>query len=188
MKNFLNRIARSIIATADVMARLTEDQPADKTWPRAGSDNGIKNEHSFEGKESLTTEVATQPKQLLVRSEPPTSGLFPDPLREKASADQSQIIAQPDDSAAEPETSPEEDWISFADTNDLFESDIYLDTTCTTGLGLNEIDSEESHPLPTDGLNDANVLLNPGSELPADTPAASLSRGIPRLHPRVKQV
>lgn len=181
MKGFLNRIARSIIATAEVIARLTEDQPADKTWPRAGSDNGIENEYSFEGKESLPTEVATQPKQLLVRSEPPTSGLCPDPLREKSSADQSQIIAQPDDSAAEPETSPEEDWISFAETTDLVESDIYLDTTCTTGPELNEIDSEESHLLPTDGLNDANVLLNPGSELPADTPAAALAGGNPQV-------
>lgn len=181
MKNFLNRIARSIIATADVIARLTEDQPADKTWPRAGSDNGIKNEHSFEGKESLPTEVATQPKQLLVRSEPPISGPFPDPQREKASADQSQAIAQPDDSAAEPEESPEEDWISFADTIDIVESGIYLDTTCTRGSELHEVDSGESPLLSTDGLNDANVLLNPGSELPADTPAASLSGGNPQV-------
>jgi len=181
MKGFLNRLARSIIATADVIARLTEDQPSDKTLPRAGSDNRITNEHSLEDEEPLRTEVVTQPKQVLVRSEPPRSGPFSDPLREKASADQSQTIVHPDDIAAEPEASPEEHWISFADTTDLAESDIYLDTTYTTGPGLNEIDSEESPLLSTDGLNDANVLLNPGPELPAANPAAALVGGNPQV-------
>jgi hypothetical protein len=181
MKGFLNRIARSIIATADVIARLTEDQPSDKTLPRAGRDNEITNEYSFEDKEPFPTEVVTQPKQVLVRSGPPASNPFSDPLSEKASADQSQTIVPPDDSAAEPEASPEEHWISFAYTTDLVESDIYLDTTCTTGPGLNEIDSEESPLLSTDGLNDANVLLNSGPELPADTPAAAVVGGNPQV-------
>jgi hypothetical protein len=180
MKGFLNRIARSIIATADVIARLTEDQPSDKALPRPGSNIGITNEHSLEDKEPLPTEVVNQPKQVFVRSEPPKSGPSSHPLREKASADQSQTIIQPVDSAAEPETSPEEHWLSFSDKIDLVESDIYLDTKCTTGPGLNEIDSEECPLLSTDGLNDANVLLNPGLELPADTPAAALVGGNPQ--------
>ncbi len=181
MKGFLNRIARSIIATADAIARLTEGRPSDKTLPRAGRDNEIANEHSFEDKEPFPTEVVTQPKQVLVRSEPPASNPFSDPLSEKASADQSQTIVQPDDSAAEPEASPEEHWISFAYTTDLVESDIFLDTTCTTGPGLNEIDSEEIPLLSTDGLNDANVLLKSGPELPADTPAAAVVGGNPQV-------
>jgi hypothetical protein len=181
MKGFLNRIARSIIATADVIARLTEDQPSDKTLPRSGSDNGITNEHGFADREPLPTEDITQPKQVLGRSEPATSGTFSDPLRETDSADQSQTIVQSYDSAAEPEASSEEGWISFADTTDLVESDIYLVTTCTKGPGLNEIDFEESPLLSNDGLNDANVFLNPGPELPADTPAAALVGGNPQV-------
>ena len=181
MKGFLNRIARSIIASAEAIVRLTEDQPSDKTLPRAVSDNGIANECRTEGKEPLSTEVGTQAKQDLVRSEPPTSGPFSDPLREKPSADQLQTIVQPEESAAESEASPEEHWISLADTTELVESDIYLDTTCTTGPEHNEMDSGESPLLSTDGLNDANDLLNPGPELPADTPAAALVGGNPQV-------
>jgi len=174
MKGFLNRIARSIIATADVIARLTEDQPSRKTQSGAGRDNGITNEHSLEDKEPPSTEVVNQNRQGLVRSEPPTSGPFADPLREKPSADQSQTVVQPDESAAESEASPEVHWISFAETTDLFESDIYLDTTCITGPEHNEMESGERPLLSTDGLNDNNDLLNPGPELPAYTPAAAL--------------
>jgi hypothetical protein len=174
MKRFLNRIARSIITAADAIARLTDDQSSDAPTPRAGSVNGIRDEQSCKDKESLPTETSTQPQQDFIRSEPPISTSFPDTLRDEGFADQSQPIAQPDDSAAEPEVSPEEDWISFADPTDLFESDIYLDTKCTTGPGLNEIDAEENPLQSNDGLNVANALPNPELQLPAHAPAASL--------------
>jgi hypothetical protein len=174
MKNFLNRITRSIITAADAIARLTEDQSFGKTSPRAGSITGIRDEQSYEDKESLPTGAVTQSKQDIICSEPPTSGPFADPLREEVSANQSQPTPQPDDSTAEPGASPEEDCISFADTTDLFESDSCLDTKSTTVLGLNEIDCEESPLQSTDGLNVANVLLNPEPELPAHAPAVAL--------------
>jgi hypothetical protein len=105
---------------------------------------------------------------------PPISTSFPDPLRDEGFADQSKPITLPDDTAAEPEVSPEENLISFADTTDLYESDIDLDTKCTTGLCLNEIDTKESPNQSTDGLIVANSLPNPELQLPAHAPAASL--------------
>lgn len=174
MKRFLNRIARSIITTADAIARLNDDQSSDAPTPRVGSVNGIRDEQSCKDKESLPTEAATQSQQNFVRSEPPISTSFPDPLRDEGFADQSKPITLPDDTAAEPEVSPEENLISFADTTDLYESDIDLDTKCTTGLGLNEIDTKESPNQSTNGLNVANSLPNPELQLSAHAPAASL--------------
>lgn len=174
MKRFLNRIARSIITAADAIARLTADQSSDAPSPRVGSVNGIRDEQSRKKNESLRTDAATHSQQKFFRSEPPISISFPDPLRDRDLADQSPPIAQPDDTTAEPEVSPEEDWISFSDTTNLFESDIDLDTKCTTGPGLNEIDAEESPHQSTDGLFVANSLPSPELQLPADAPAASL--------------
>lgn len=174
MKRFLNRIARSIIAAADAIARLTDDQSSDAPSPRVGSVTWIRDEQSCKDKESLPTEAATQSQQNFVRSEPPISTSFPDPLRDEGFADKSKLIIQPDDTAAEPEVSPEESVISFADTTDLYESDIDLDTKCTKGPGLNEIDTEEIPNQSTDGLIAANSLPNPELQLPAHAPAASL--------------
>lgn len=64
--------------------------------------------------------------------------------------------------------------ISFADTTDLYESYIDLDTKCTKGPCLNEIDTEEIPNQSTDGLIVANSLPNPELQLSAHAPAASL--------------
>ena len=174
MKRFLNRIARSIITAADAIARLTADQSSDAPSPRVGSINGIRDEQSRKENESLRTEAATHSQQNFFRSEPPISRSIPDPLRDGDFADQSPPIAQPDVTDAEPEVSPKEDCISFPDTTNLFESDIDLDTKCTTGPGLKELDAEETPHQSTDGLFVANSLPGPELQFPADAPAEPL--------------
>ena len=181
MKRFLNRIARSIITAADVIAKLTDDQPSLAPSARRGGANDIRDEQSCKDKDSLSTEAPTQSRQDLIHSEPPTSTSLPNLVRDEGFADHSQPIGRSDDSSDGPEVSPEEDWISFADINEVFESNISLDTNFTTGPGLNEIHDEESPVQSTAELDVANPFRISEPLPPIHASTVSLVRENPQV-------
>lgn len=174
MKRFLNRIARSIITAADVIAKLTDDQPSLAPSATRDSSNDIRDGQSCQDKDSRSTEALTQSQQDFIRSEPPRFTSLPDLLRDDGFADYSQPTGRCDDILDEPEVTPEEDWISFADTNELFESNISLDTNPTTGPGLNQINTEESPVQSTAELDVASGLRDSEPLLPIHASTASL--------------
>lgn len=69
----------------------------------------------------------------------------------------------------------DENWTSFDDSSDLFQSDISLETNCPAGLGLDEIDSDESPAQCSDSQTVANASLISDLHLPIDSEAASPS-------------
>jgi hypothetical protein len=174
MKRFLNRIARSIITAAGVVARLTDDQSSQTPSSSRDGANDIRDEQSFKDKDPLSTEAPTQSQQDFISSEPPRSTYLPDLLRDDGLADQSQPTRRCDDILDESEATPEEDWISFADTNKLFESNISLDTNPTTAPGLNQIHTEESPVQSNAELDVASGLLDSEPLLPIHASTASL--------------
>lgn len=174
MKRFLNRIARSIITAADAISKLTDDQPSLAPSARRDSSNDIRDDQSCQDKDSRSTEARTQSQQDFIRSEPPRFTSLPDLLRNDGFADPSQPTDRCDDIQDEPEVTPEEDWISFADTNELFDSNISLDTNPTTGPGLNQIHTEESPVQSTAELDVASGLRDSEPLLPIHASTASL--------------
>ena len=174
MKRFLNRIARSIITAADAIAKLTDDQPSLAPSARRDSSNDIRDDQSCQDKDSRSTEALTQSQQDFIRSEPPRFTSLPDLLRNDCFADPSQPTGRCDDILDEPEVTPEEDWISFADTNELFHSNISLDTNPATGPGLNQIHTEESPVQSTAELDVASGLRDSEPLLPIHASTASL--------------
>lgn len=183
MKRFLNRIARSLIAAADIVVRLTDDQSSQAPSPKRGGTNGSRDEQSLKDKDSPSTETTTQSQQHLIRAESSASTSLLEFPRNKGPADPSQSIAKADDDLNEPEASPQKAHTSFADANSLFESEFPLDTNCATGSAANELHAEESFFQSTDELNIGSTLPSSEPLLPIHAPAAPLVRENPQTIP-----
>ena len=171
MKNFLNRVARSILSAADAIARLTDDQSSDSRMAKKANINEVREQPNYEDENTPSTEDVNRLQQDFICTDPSIPELLPEPLF----TENSQPITQPDDDAGEPGDLADENWISFEDSSDLVQSEISLETNCPTGLGLDEIDSDESPAQCSDCRIVANASLISDLHPPIDSEAASLS-------------
>lgn len=144
MKRFLNSIARSIIAAADAIAKPTDDQSSLTPSPIRGSANDTGNEESSKDKDLLATDALAQSQQNCTLSGLPAYTSLLDLRRDDGFADQPQSTDRCDGILDEPELSPGEAWISFADANELSNSNITLDIDPTSDPSLNEVHTEDS--------------------------------------------
>ena len=171
MKNFLNRVARSILSAADAIARLTDDQSSDSRIAKKAINNDIREQQNCEGENTLSAEDVNHLQHDFIYTDPSIPELLPEPLF----TENSQPITQPDDDASEPGVLADENWILFEDSSDLIQSDISLETNCSTGLGLDEIDSDESPAQCSDSRTINKASLISDLHLPIDSEAASPS-------------
>ena len=101
MKNFLNRVARSILSAADAIARLTDDQSSDSRMAKKANINEVREQPNYEDENTPSTEDVNRLQQDFICTDPSIPELLPEPLF----TENSQPITQPDDDAGEPPVS-----------------------------------------------------------------------------------
>lgn len=80
MKNFLNRVARSILSAADAIARLTDDQSSDSRMAKKANINEVREQPNHEDENTPSTEDVNRLQHDFICTDPSIPELLPEPL------------------------------------------------------------------------------------------------------------
>lgn len=169
MRRFLDRVARSIITAADVIARLIEDQSSDRRTTKRANTNVISDQPKCDGTDSHSKENPKQSQQASFCTDQSILAVLPGSPRDEGSTEESQPIIKSNIKAGERGVLADENWIPLKESTDSFHSDISLEANCPTGPGLDEIVADERPSQFSDRQSVTRSSPTSKSQLPVDS-------------------